>query len=129
MKSTKRDGADSTRRARDRHARTQRGSVTAALAAAAATFAAGGAATGQYVSVYGGMTYDTSGLQHGYASASFESINSVVSEAGVAVGNAFKFDNGSLKSIRAVRWDAWGHATELANLGTDGSGVTTTKAW
>src|SRR5687767_68292 len=102
MKSTMRNGAERTRRAGDPQAQTQRGWAMAALAAAAATAAtaaAGGAAMGQYVSVYGGMTYDTSGLQHGYGNATFGSINSVVSEAGVAVGNAFKFDNGSPKSI------------------------------
>jgi len=53
-----------------------------------------------------------------------------VNDAGRAVGNSEKYDSGISAGRRAVRWDDSGiAATELDNLGTDGSGVTTAYAY
>jgi len=48
-----------------------------------------------------------------------------INDTGTAVGYAIKYDGGTNKGTRAVRWNAGGTtATELGNLGTDASGVT-----
>jgi hypothetical protein len=50
--------------------------------------------------------------------------------AGMAVGEAYKFDAGLDKGYRAVRWDASGTAaTELGNLGTSASGYSDAAAY
>ena len=52
-----------------------------------------------------------------------------VNNAGTAVGRSNKYASGSYKGRRAVRWDASGTAaTELGNLGTDGSSFTNAEA-
>jgi len=52
-----------------------------------------------------------------------------VNNAGTAVGLARKYESGSDKGDRAVRWNASGTAaTELGNLGTTSSGVTSNYA-
>jgi len=67
------------------------------------------------------LTLDPSGQ----ASAHAYAINS----AGTVVGTAAKYISGSPMGWRAVRWDASGTvATELGNLGTDASGVTSAQA-
>lgn len=54
-----------------------------------------------------------------------------INDVGTVVGSAEKYDHaGVSQGQRAVRWDASGTAvTELANLGTDGSGVTSAIAY
>jgi hypothetical protein len=55
---------------------------------------------------------------------------SAVNDANTAVGYARKYDAGSWLGHRAVRWDAGSTvATELGNLGTDGSGYTDAVAY
>jgi hypothetical protein len=62
---------------------------------------------------------------NGYAYAQAIALNA----PGTAVGYSYKYVSGSNMGIRAVRWDALGTAaTELANLGTDSSGVTNSYA-
>ncbi|MGD0516390.1 MAG: DUF3466 family protein [Thermoguttaceae bacterium] len=53
-----------------------------------------------------------------------------VNDAGTAVGYSNKYINGSNMGTRAVRWSASGTAaTELGNLGTSNSGVTSAYAY
>ena len=53
-----------------------------------------------------------------------------LNDAGTAAGIADKYESGSFKGARAVRWDASGAAaTELGNLGTSGAGYTTSLAY
>ena len=52
-----------------------------------------------------------------------------VNDANTAVGYSEKYDSGTLVGTRAVRWDASGAATELGNLGLDGSGSTNAIAY
>jgi len=80
-----------------------------------------------YITVYGGPTYDPAtgaGFLGGFGQA--------VNDAGTAVGYAQKFvvAPGLDQGLRAVRWDASGTAaTELGNLGTDVYGYTRCYAW
>jgi hypothetical protein len=70
----------------------------------------------------GNLGADNSGFTYAVAYA--------INDAGTAVGYARKYDSGSNKGERAVRWDASGTtATELGNLGTDGSGVSDAQAY
>lgn len=53
-----------------------------------------------------------------------------INDAGTAVGTMERYDAGTLKGYRAVRWDASGTvATELGNLGTSGGGSTSAGAY
>ncbi len=53
-----------------------------------------------------------------------------INSAGMAVGYGTKYEAGSDKGERVIRWDASGtDATELGNLGTDGSGYTKSQAF
>jgi hypothetical protein len=53
-----------------------------------------------------------------------------VNNGGTAVGYATKYLSGSSLGQRAIRWDASGTAaTELGNLGTDGTGYTNVGAY
>jgi hypothetical protein len=80
-------------------------------------------ASAAYVTVYGGPTY-APGV------GGFKGLVTVdgVNNGGAAVGTAEKFDGTDVRiGSRAVRWDASGAApTELANLGTNASGYTST---
>ena len=74
-------------------------------------------ASGTAATELGNLGTDSSG----YTSAEAYAVN----DAGTAVGYARKYDGGTDKGQRAVRWDASGTAaTELGNLGTDSSGDT-----
>jgi MYXO-CTERM domain-containing protein len=69
------------------------------------------------VTELGTLGTDSGGGTYGSAHA--------INTAGTVVGAAEKYTAGTNLSFRAVRWDASGtSATELGNLGTDGSGVT-----
>jgi fibronectin-binding autotransporter adhesin len=62
----------------------------------------------------------------GFTSAHANDLN----DAGTAVGSCIKYVSGTSKGFRAARWNASGTAaTELGNLGTDSSGVTTATAY
>jgi hypothetical protein len=97
------------------------------LGAVVAVVAAGwfASAAGAAIIIFGGPTYDST-TQTGYQNPQlwFNMVGD-----GVALGYAEKYDAGSDKGWRAVRWDASGTtATELGNLGTDSNGVTATFA-
>jgi hypothetical protein len=79
-------------------------------------------ASGTAATELGNLGTDSGGATNSSAIA----INAV----GTAVGYAEKYVSGSDIGLRAVRWDASGTAaTELGNLGTDGSGFTTSNAY
>ncbi len=74
-------------------------------------------ASGAAATELGTLGTDDSGRTTSFAFA--------LNTAGTAVGSAAKFSGNTSLGDRAVRWDASGTAaTELGNLGTDGSGVT-----
>jgi hypothetical protein len=52
-----------------------------------------------------------------------------VNDAGTAAGYSEKYDSGTLVGTRAVRWDALGAVTELANLGLDVNNSTSAIAY
>ena len=92
-------------------------------------FLAASDATAGYIEVLGGPEYNEV-TQTGYRDGDMPYVfGSYVSSTGTAVGYAKYYDGGSDLDRRAVRWDAGGTAaTELDNLGTDGSGVTRSEA-
>ncbi|MCJ7542951.1 MAG: DUF3466 family protein [Phycisphaerae bacterium] len=70
----------------------------------------------------GDLGTDPSGVAYANANA--------INGTGTAVGDCWKYADGISVGTRAVRWEAGGTAgTELDNLGTDPSGVTTALAW
>lgn len=83
---------------------------------------------GAAVIIFGGPAYNSI-TQTGYQDPGLPIPGGTAGNA-AAVGYAEKFDAGSAKGTRAVRWDASGAAaTELGNLGTNNSGITTSLAF
>jgi hypothetical protein len=79
-------------------------------------------ASGTAATELGNIGTDGSGYTQSGATA--------VNVAGTAIGGARKYAGGIDVGLRAVRWDAAGTAaTELGNLGTSGSGYTSTQAY
>jgi hypothetical protein len=64
----------------------------------------------------GNLGTDSSGVAYSEATD--------VNDSNIAVGSAYKYQSGSNKGQRAVRWDSSGLVTELGILGTDSSGKT-----
>ncbi len=77
-----------------------------------------------YSAVAGSPTYDST-TGNGYSSAD-EAVSpgSSVNSSGTAVGRARLQSGGTSLGYRPVRWDTFGTASELGNLGTDLSGAT-----
>jgi hypothetical protein len=86
-------------------------------------------ARASFITVYGGPAYDQT-TQTGYRSPLLGAVPASTPGNGVAVCEALKYTGGTAVGNRAVRWDASGTpATELGNLGTDGSGLTSSGAF
>ncbi|MBL8762225.1 MAG: DUF3466 family protein [Phycisphaerae bacterium] len=81
------------------------------------------------VTIYGGPTYNsTTGT--GYQSPNLPVIPGESAGIATAIGFASKYAGGTNLGPRAIRWDASGTAaTELGNLGTNGSGSTSAYAY
>jgi hypothetical protein len=83
-------------------------------------------ASGAFITVYGGPTYDST-TATGYRDPVVAPRLTVGD--GTAIGTAFKYSGGTDLGTRAVRWNASGSASvELGNLGTDSSGYTASSA-
>ncbi len=81
-------------------------------------------AQGGYLTVYGAPAYDPN-TGDGFLGG----IAKMVNASGTAVGYASRYVNGTSMGRRAVRWDGSGGAgTELAGLGTDPNGYTSSEA-
>jgi hypothetical protein len=79
-------------------------------------------ASGTAAAELGNLGTDSGGYTEAHAYA--------VNATGTAVGWSLKWGGGTYMGQRAVRWDASGTvATELGNLGTDGSGATDAMAY
>lgn len=104
--------------------------VSVAAAAALIAMPASASACAAYVHVYGGPSYNET-TQTGLDSASLPvNPGSTVSNAGAAVGSAYKWVGGQGLGTRAIRWDASGAAaSELGHLGTNAIGGTTAQAY
>ncbi|KKK51795.1 hypothetical protein LCGC14_3111380, partial [marine sediment metagenome] len=100
------------------------------LAVVVALLAPSGTALAGPMPVYGGPTYDSS-TSTGYTNPSIAfSPGRGVNDSGTAVGSADKYDAGSNKGTRAVRWASGvAAATELGHIGDNGSGVTDAYAY
>lgn len=69
----------------------------------------------------GNLGTDAAGSTHTYAYG--------INDAGTAVGYCYKYVSGTYLGFRATRWDASGTAaTEMGNLGTSSTGMTTSFA-
>lgn len=74
----------------------------------AALLACVGVARAVSLTVYGGPTYDNS-TSTGYAVAPvYDGLNEDVNNAGTGVGHVTRYDAGTDKGLRAVRWNASG---------------------
>lgn len=86
-------------------------------------------AAGQYITIYGGPTWNVT-TQTGYTFAAMPSVPGSTAGNGAAAGYARKYADGADLGQRAVRWDASGNAaTELGNLGANNAGITNSYAY
>jgi hypothetical protein len=78
-------------------------------------------ASGTAATELGNLGTNSSGVTGSNANA--------INGAGVAVGEATKWNGDTSLGSRAVRWDPSGSATELGNLGASATGFTQNHAW
>ncbi len=64
----------------------------------------------------------------GTSGTRYNSCALAISDTGITVGYANKYEGVINVGTRALRWTAWGSVTELGNLGTSGSGYTLSSA-
>lgn len=85
-------------------------------------------ASGAYIVVYGGPTFDAA-TATGYVAPVLQAVPGHTAGNGAAVGWAARYNQDIGVGLRAFRWDATGAAAvELQHLNTDGLGRTTTTA-